>query len=405
MKKFIILLFALLFISSTNSKKNFFIKTNSIINNDVKYKLSINYPITNIFLINNKLNRFVNNSYNLFLKNKLVEEFNISYEYNILDNNLLSIVLYLYEVYDNKCTNTVFSLNYNLDKNEFISFYDLLDSDEIKNMNFLIQNLLLEKYGEKISLEILNNIDLKRIHFFINHSNIILFFNEINNEVIYVEIPINFFSKFSNYNYVKNTYKVVSNDYYINYNMPMVALTFDDGPSIYTKRLLDILSYNNSRATFFVIGNKVNMYQDIIREMIKNGNEIGNHSYDHKWLTRLTKDEFVDQIDKTQNIIYKFSGYYPKYFRPTYGSFNKRFSNINLEMILWNVDSKDWKYKNKNKVIKNILDNVEDGSIILCHDIHKTTIDAMEELVPMLVNMGYQLVTVSDLKKRDNLYA
>lgn len=400
MKKIVILLFALLFVSSSYNKKNFIINTNSIIKND-EYKLSINYPITNILSINNKIKSYINNSYNSFLNKKSTIEFNIGYDYNILNNNLVSIILYTYSNCDNEIFNDTFSINYSLDKNIFLSFYDLLDSDDLRNMNVLIQNMLLEKYGEIISLEKLNNLDFKNIYFFIKENNVYLYFNDLADKVIYIDIPINFFSKFSNYKYEIQVFNIKSSNYYVDYNRPMVALTFDDGPSVYTKRLLDILSNNNSRATFFVIGNKVNMYQDVIREMIINGNEIGNHSYDHKWLTRLDNDDFINQINMTQDIIYKYSGYIPKYFRPTYGSFNKKISNINLEMVLWNVDSKDWKYRNKNKIIKRILSDIDDGSIILCHDIHKTTIDAMEELIPKLIDMGYQLVTVSDLKRRD----
>lgn len=188
----------------------------------------------------------------------------------------------------------------------------------------------------------------------------------------------------------------------------MVALTFDDGPSIYTEEILNTLKKYNSNATFFVLGNKIDNYNNIIIKMYENGNEIGNHSYNHRWLTKLSTEEQKEQINKTQEIIKKYTGYEPIYMRPTYGSINKKLrKNINLEVVLWNVDTKDWKYKNVNTIVNNALTNVKDGSIILMHDTHERTSEAVKILVPKLIEKGYQLVTISELKEvkkiRNNL--
>ena len=110
--------------------------------------------------------------------------------------------------------------------------------------------------------------------------------------------------------------KIVSN--IIDPSKKIVAITFDDGPSQYTKDIIKTLKEYDCNATFFVLGNKVEAYQDIIKESIKNGNEIGNHSYNHKWLSRLSKEEIINQIEKTQNILKETVNYTPTHLRPTY---------------------------------------------------------------------------------------
>lgn len=180
---------------------------------------------------------------------------------------------------------------------------------------------------------------------------------------------------------------------------PMVALTFDDGP--YTKTttsILDTLEEHNVVATFFVIGNRVNRHRDIVRRMAETGNEIGNHSYNHKDLTILTSDQVKSQIDMTQNAISKVVGSKPKIMRPTYGAFNEDLkAQAKMPLILWSIDSMDWKSQDAEKIIELVLSKVRDGDIILMHDIFGATAEAVDYLVPELINMGFELVTVSEL--------
>lgn len=180
---------------------------------------------------------------------------------------------------------------------------------------------------------------------------------------------------------------------------PMVALTFDDGPYTRTTMpILDTLKKHNSVATFFVLGNRVQNNKDLLRRMIEEGSEIGNHSYNHKQLTTLSPKELKFQIDKTQKSILDIVGSEPAMLRPTYGSYdNKLKETINMPLILWSIDPMDWKYRDANKIRDHVLSRVRDGDIILMHDIFTTTADAVEEIVPELINRGFQLVTVSEL--------
>ena len=160
-----------------------------------------------------------------------------------------------------------------------------------------------------------------------------------------------------------------------------------------------VLNKYDIKATFFVLGNKVEIYQDVLKESLKNGNEIGNHSYSHKWLIKLNKNELEKQIYKTQEIIKKTTGYTPTLLRPTYGSVNNNIKKLtDFKITLWNVDTLDWKYKSVNRIVNRAVKNPKDGNIILMHDIHERTVKAVEKIIPMLKEDGYDLVTVSELR-------
>ena len=183
-------------------------------------------------------------------------------------------------------------------------------------------------------------------------------------------------------------------------NKKFIALTFDDGPSIYTKKIIDILKKNNCNATFFVLGNKVEIYQDILRKSLKNGNEIGNHSYSHKWLIKLNEEQLKEQIYKTQDIIKETTGYTPTLLRPTYGSVNNNIKSLtDFKLVLWNVDTLDWKYKSVDRIINRAVKNAKDGNVILMHDIHLRTVKAVEKIIPILKEQGFELVTISEMEE------
>ena len=179
-----------------------------------------------------------------------------------------------------------------------------------------------------------------------------------------------------------------------------IAITFDDGPSRYTNKLLDILKKYDANATFFVIGNKVEIYSDTMRRMVKEGNEIGNHSYNHKWLTKLNEDEFLSQINMTQQIIKKITGFTPRLMRPTYGACNQTLrKRSKLQIVMWDVDTRDWETHNISKILKQTIKNTKDGSIILMHDTKENTVLLLEKLLKELKSKDYQFVTVSELEK------
>lgn len=181
---------------------------------------------------------------------------------------------------------------------------------------------------------------------------------------------------------------------------PMIAITFDDGPGRYTKRLLKILEKYDAKATFFLVGNNIAKYPEEIKKMDALGCEYGNHTMSHADLTKLQKKDIKKQIDRTDAQLKKIVGKKTTLIRPPYGAVNKTLrETAEKPLILWSMDTLDWKKKDAKKVRNYIKKYVEDGEIILVHDIHKTTVDAMEKVIPELIKKGYQLVTVSELAK------
>lgn len=182
---------------------------------------------------------------------------------------------------------------------------------------------------------------------------------------------------------------------------PMVALTFDDGPSAYTERLLDTFKKYGGKGTFFVVGNIIDNRPEAVKRIVNEGHEIAGHSWNHRQLTNLSEQEIKDQMMSTRAKIYELTGYDAKLVRPPYGAFNDSVKavakSVDVSLINWSVDTLDWKYRDANTVYNTIMEKAYDGAIILCHDLHKTTVDAMEKVIPALIEKGYQLVTVSEL--------
>jgi peptidoglycan/xylan/chitin deacetylase (PgdA/CDA1 family) len=182
-------------------------------------------------------------------------------------------------------------------------------------------------------------------------------------------------------------------------NKPMVALTFDDGPHYkYTGRILDSLKKNNGLATFFVLGSRAENNKNVIKSIAQNGNQIGNHTYDHKQMTKLSSKALIDQLSRTNNILQSITNITPDVIRPTYGSVNKNVrANSGAPLILWSIDTLDWKTRNQKKIVNEALKNVKDGDIILMHDIYKETAAAADEIMKKLSSKGFQMVTIDEL--------
>lgn len=180
-----------------------------------------------------------------------------------------------------------------------------------------------------------------------------------------------------------------------------IALTFDDGPGVHTGRLLNILNSYGAKGTFFVVGRSIDRNPGVIQRMANEGHEIGGHSWSHPQFTKLGEADISSQITDTRNKIFGVAGVDSVLVRPPYGSVNQTARNVGASLgcsyINWSVDSLDWKSRNVEAIRYEILSNVKNGSIILCHDIHKTTVDAMEVIIPELQAKGFKFVTVSEL--------
>jgi peptidoglycan-N-acetylglucosamine deacetylase len=189
----------------------------------------------------------------------------------------------------------------------------------------------------------------------------------------------------------------------VNVDGPYIAMTFDDGPSPETTpRLLDILKQRNIKATFFMIGQNAERNPAIVKRILAEGHEIGNHSWTHPQLSKLADDRVTEEINKTQNAIKDASGYTPVLMRPPYGAITARQKEwiekqFGLSVIIWSVDPFDWKRPGASVIEQRILSGARPGAIVLSHDIHKQTVDAMPATLDALAAKGFKFVTVSQL--------
>ncbi|MBQ8803789.1 MAG: polysaccharide deacetylase family protein [Tyzzerella sp.] len=184
----------------------------------------------------------------------------------------------------------------------------------------------------------------------------------------------------------------------INPNRPMIALTFDDGPGPYTETLLTALEEHGVKATFFMLGTRVNRYPEVVKKMVAIGCELGNHSTNHPELTKLNAGGISAEIDTTNQAIQNAAGQPATLVRPPYGSINSVVrATVQAPLILWSVDTLDWESQNVEMIKGQIMSTVKDGDVVLMHDIYETTVQAIIELIPELKEQGYQFLTVSEL--------
>lgn len=178
-----------------------------------------------------------------------------------------------------------------------------------------------------------------------------------------------------------------------------VAITFDDGPHPeYTERLLDGLKERNVKATFFVTGEHASLHPDIIRRIEEEGHIIGNHTYSHLQLTKLNREEFKQELVRTNEALKEITGKDVIYVRPPYGSWDKGLeSELNMFPVLWTVDPLDWCSNDVPCIVKKIVEKTEENDIILMHDYFESSVTAALQVIDELKKEGYQFVTVDEI--------
>lgn len=186
--------------------------------------------------------------------------------------------------------------------------------------------------------------------------------------------------------------------------VPLIAITFDDGPDpVLTPRLLDLLKERGIHATFFLVGKNAAAFPDVVRRIVSEGHEVGNHSWSHPLFTQLGKESVESQLRRTHDAIVKACATAPLLYRPPYGAVSaaqraRIEKTFGYPAILWDVDPQDWQHpRSAQKVYDSIHNQTRPGSIILCHDIHETTIAAMPATLDDLTARGYRFATVTQL--------
>lgn len=180
---------------------------------------------------------------------------------------------------------------------------------------------------------------------------------------------------------------------------PRIAITFDDGPnSVWTPFLLDGLKERGVKATFFVIGEKAQESQEIIKRMYEEGHIIGNHTFSHVQLTNIGNTMASEEINKTNQVIYEITGEYPQFIRPPFGSWSDNLEcGVEMFPVMWNIDTLDWTTSNTDGVVQKAVRQAKDNSIILLHDNYESSVKAALRIIDTLQEKGFEFVTVEEL--------
>ena len=400
-----------------------------------KFKYALHFPRTESDVINKEIQTFISQqrqhflevAQNVDIEESQFSELNLDFEISHLSDPFLSIVFTsTMNIPETDSTSMIYTLNFDRLNNSVLSLEDILcNENSLEYLQELSQRQLLQndqlvelvktdKLTDGISpkLENYKTFSLldQSLNIYFNNSQ----FQSPDIESFNIALTYNTLTGIIKPSFLQSIYKVASTETELlsetigttedvltklDPAKKYVAITFDDGPhKDYTPRILDILKKYNAKATFYVLGNRLTYYPDIVKRAYDEGHEIGNHTWSHPNLTGLTKEALIKEVNNASNEIAKIIGKTPKTIRPPYGAYDDRLKEVvSMPLILWSVDTLDWKHKNKERIKQVVQNNVTNGSIILMHDIHQASADALEDVIISLTRQGYHFVTVSEL--------
>ena len=369
------------------------------VQDEEKYYLSVYYPVFDNDVLDQAIQTYRNEKIHSDLKqnNKII--INVDYDsYDIYDS-YISIVFHqtLMDEDGQALKTTTSTINYDKKLNKIMHTEDVLRRDYM--------SLLRDKAKDA-------NVDVKKVtknsttDFIIGEKEVRFLYGNSMERII--SIPYDKYKEYialTNPNipslYQKEAIVPKQKDQKIDPNKPMIAFTFDDGPSDLTVKLMDAFDKYDANATFFMTGPNVERRSDVVALMYERGFQLGNHTWTHeKELTKISHTQLLKEIYDTQDAIFKACGHDADYLRAPYGSYNTDVLKASsMPLAYWGVDSQDWKSRNVDRIKKEILNSVFDGAIILEHDIYGTSVDAAIELLPELKAKGYQIVSLDTLMK------
>ena len=297
----------------------------------------------------------------------------------------------------------VSSIYLDKDNKEFTlsSLFSSPDTAKQKFLSKIKQQLAVKGLSEEVINQNIINLrdqDMATWKFNYNDSKFNINVESNKEDINSVEIPVNDLFKYIDETYLKGEDLEKYNEYIKKRSRKAVALTFDDGPNPNTTPVaLELLKKYNAKATFFMVGRAVAGNENIIKQVVAEGHQIGNHSWSHPLLTKISLEEAKSQINDTTEALKKASGQDVHIMRPPYGGINSAIqAAVDQSFILWDIDTLDWKNRNTASIMKEVR-KAQPGSIILMHDIHQTSIDALPTVLQYLTEQGFELVTVDEL--------
>ncbi|QKL33445.1 peptidoglycan-N-acetylglucosamine deacetylase PgdA [Streptococcus mitis] len=362
----------------------------------------------------NELIPSIKDKINQDIKDKLEDKDNLVFYYTEkLDSVLKGIITHsiskqIYDLSNSKVEETEktsFGKVYLTEDGKLFTL-DQLFSDSSKAKEILLKELTSFLKDKKLEQEKIDQLvksfsdqDLSAWNFDYKDSQIILYPSQEVENIDEIALPVSSFFDVVQSSYLLDKDAELYKAYYEKKNQKVVALTFDDGPNpATTNQALDTLSKYGIKATFFVLGKNVSGNEEILKRMKADGHVIGNHSWSHPVLSKLSLDEAKKQITDTEDALTKVLGSSSKLMRPPYGAITDDIRNsLDLSFIMWDVDSLDWKSKNEASILTEIQRQVRNGSIILMHDIHAETVNALPKIIDYLKEQGYHFVTVPEM--------
>lgn len=323
-------------------------------------------------------------------------------EKNNLDKSSIEVFQlnkrYLNITYQND--NSYFNQIIKISTNEEIDIDGILKKDKYQEFEDLLNSQIDLKYPLFVS-SALKNINVTKAYYIKDNGITIKFNNYTINPTLSFEPQIDLTCN-QLVGLIKYTCNIDTdvnpNEPTLDKNKKTVAITFDDGPNNNTLSVLQTLKENHAKATFFMVGNMMNSHKEIVKQVLENGNEIGSHSYDHSNLTKLSNEELKNNLSLTESVYNEITNEKLSLLRPPYGSINSDVKeSVDYSFILWSLDSEDWKSRDANIISEDVLNTVQDGDVILLHDIHLFSSEALKTILPELYARGYQVVTVSQL--------
>lgn len=392
---------------------------------NTKSGYTIEFPLLHIKEIDQVIKSYLTNRISNFTKNNQGKKLVITYDIAHFSKQTLSINFT--EQLNKKSNQTIMKNTINIDllnkeiiqlenlfasgnSNEYLEILSRIASNELKNNEEIS---LSDKEIDKVTAPMKENFKE-----FIVFNNSIVFILKPNNNV---DIPLAI-SKSILEQMLRDPYKsgdqnadvikdiepsdiiteLPKKEIQVPLDKKVIALTFDDGPKAGTTNIiLDALKKYNANATFFVLGSMAEKNPELLKEIAERGHEIGSHSWDHPQLTKMGNKDIQDQIERTKALIQKITGYAPTVFRPPYGSINQAVYHClgDTPVAMWDIDTEDWRYRNKNYIVQSVMDGVGDGKTVLMHDIYPTSAEAAVEVIRQLKTQGYEIVSVSELKE------
>ncbi len=354
-------------LSNTNFKLEF--EEVDVVNNDITYKK----PEFSSVTLNNYIDKYMNENACTYL------------DYDVYDVGNYTVNIFL------NCGNPQ-NIVYNYYKGIEVPFSELVkDAETFKNNITYLLNLKYPKF-------LVDEIEIFEGKYDIKENELTGYFKTDTFGDVNIKINNNEIRDLMKYEMEYD--EVYENEVYtLNPNKKTIAFTFDDGPSNYDLEIMDYLKANHSSATFFIVGNRVNNFKSVITKMDELNMEVGNHTYSHKVMTKLSDSSIINEITRANTAYKNITGKDLKIFRAPYGSISSRvLLQTGLPSFLWSIDTLDWQHRNSQKIYNSIInDKLKDGDIILMHSLYASTVEGVKLVLPELYRRGYQVVSVGEL--------